>query len=404
MEIPNKRGGKRMKYPMIPKTEFLERQRRVQEKMKKNDVDLLITYSDDGAVFGQQYTRWLFNYQPHFEPAIILIPSVGEPVLLTGVESEEYVYASSYCENVAVVDEFVYEAHEFPFSNIIPLEKKINEVINDAGIEIKSIGIAGMNIIPHRLYQRIENIFGSEKMSSADDLMMELREVKSESEIKVIEYTYHIAQKGMEAALEAISAGKTEREIAAIAESVMRNLGSEGMGIDTIIASGKKNSYPIIARTSFREIQKNDLVSMTIAPRYEGYHGAIARPVIVGDVGQEVEHAIDTAIQAQAAAKELLKAGVKGYRVDAAAREVVEAAGLIEKYVYTGIHSIGVSEFEPPSLNSQYTDSVKENMIYSIDIPLFFNEWGGLRYEDGFHVTKEGARPLQTLDNRLIKI
>lgn len=43
-------------------------------------------------------------------------------------------------------------------------------------------------------------------------------------------------------------------------------------------------------------------------------------------------------------------------------------------------------------------------MIFSIDIPLFFNSWGGLRYEDGFHVTKEGARPLQTLDSKLIKI
>lgn len=393
-----------MTYPVIPKSEFLERQQRVQKAMKEKNVDLLIAYSDDGAVFGQQYTRWLFNYQPHFEPACVLIPVEGEVVLLTGVESEEYIYASSYCENVAVVDEFVYEAHEFPFAKIVPLEEQINEVIKDAGIEVNKVGIAGMNVIPHRLYRRIESIFGADKISGADNLILELREVKSESEIKVIEYAYHIAQKGMEAAIEAIAAGKTERDIAMEAEAVMRSMGSEGMGIDTIIASGQKHSYPIIARTTFREIQENDLVSMTIAPRYEGYHGAIARPVIVGNMGQEIEDAIKTAIDAQAAARDLLTAGVIGSEVDAAARKVVEEAGLLESYVYTGIHSIGVSEFEPPSLNSQYTDPVKENMIYSIDIPLFFNSWGGLRYEDGFHVTKEGARPLQTLDHKLIKL
>src|SRR5699024_649214 len=99
-------GEKVMTYPVIPKSEFLERQQRVQKAMKEKNVDLLIAYSDDGAVFGQQYTRWLFNYQPHFEPACVLIPVEGEVVLLTGVESEEYIYASSYCENVAVVDEF----------------------------------------------------------------------------------------------------------------------------------------------------------------------------------------------------------------------------------------------------------------------------------------------------------
>src|SRR5690625_4136427 len=103
----------------------------------------------------------------------------------------------------------------------------------------------------------------------------------------------------MNAAIEAIAAGKTERQIAAGAEYVMRSLGSEGMGIDTMVASGKKNSAPIIARTSFREIQKNDLVVLTIAPRYEGYHAAIARPIIIGEVEEEVEVAIKAAIRAQ---------------------------------------------------------------------------------------------------------
>ena len=397
-------GGIRLDRPVIPETEFLERQEKVRRKMKEEGFDLLILYADDGAVFGQEHARWLFNYQPHFEPACILVPVEGEPVLLTGVESEEYIYASSYCKNVKVVDEFVYEAHEFPFSEIVSLDDQIKEIIHGVGRELKKVGVVGSNRITNRLFTRLATIINKDIMIPADQLMYELRSVKSENEIKVLEYAYYIAQKGTEAAIEAISVGKTEREVAAEAEYVMRKLGAEGFGIDTFVASGKKHNYPIIARTTFKEIQNNELILLTIAPRYEGYHGAIGRPVVVGNVSQEIENAIKVAMEAQNAAKEMLKPGIAGNEADDAARRVVEEAGLLKHYVYTGIHSIGVSEFEPPSLNNLYTKPLQEDMVFSIDIPLFFNSWGGFRYEDGFHITKDGARPLQTLPTEMIKI
>src|SRR5699024_4105379 len=152
------------------------------------------------------------------------------------------------------------------------------------GREFKKIGIAGAHKMSYNFYGKLEEVLGKHTMIPADSLVMDLRLIKTENEIKVIEHAYYIAERGVQAAIEAIAAGKTERQIAAEAEYVMRSLGSEGMGIDTMVASGKKNSAPIIARTSFREIQNNDLVVLTIAPRYEGYHGAIARPIIVGEV------------------------------------------------------------------------------------------------------------------------
>jgi len=37
---------------------------------------------------------------------------------------------------------------------------------------------------------------------------------------------------------------------------------------------------------------------------------------------------------------------------------------------------------------------LKEDMIISIDIPMFNAPWGGLRVENGYHITAEGAEPL----------
>src|SRR5690625_3677273 len=199
--------------------------------MKEAGYALIVCYSDDGAVFGQEYTRWLFNYQPHFEPALTIIPAEGEPWIFTGVESEEYVYTSSECQNVKVIDAFVYEAHEFPFSTSHSLGSQLVEVLGTSDLGGMNVAIAGINRVPYTVYHQLQQVFGVSEFASGDELFIELRKVKSPAELDVIRYAYHIAQQGIETAVAALEVGKSEREIAAEAEHVMRSLGSEGMGI-----------------------------------------------------------------------------------------------------------------------------------------------------------------------------
>jgi Xaa-Pro aminopeptidase len=226
-----------------------------------------------------------------------------------------------------------------------------------------------------------------------EDLMCELRSVKSPAEIEVIRHAYQIAEAGFEAAVKMIGIGVTEREVAAEAEAAMRRAGAEGTGIDTIVASGP-HSRPILGRSTFRRIQKNELVLLTIAPRYEGYPAAIGRPVFVGDPGNEIARALEVAGQAQEACFQAMQPGVEGREVEAVGRRIVEAAGLGQYFLYSGVHSVGVIEFEPPILGPSSAARLKQDMIVSVDIPLFDTPWGGLRAEHGFHITAAGAERL----------
>lgn len=393
-----------MNRPGIPEEEFPQRQLRVQEMLVHNGIDLLVAYADDRAVFGPAHARWLFDYAPHFEPACVLVPAVGEPLIVTGPESEQYVYATSYCKNVKIIREFTHPDEEYPYSVITSLREVIEDLQRASGHQISKVGIAGASGLPYQLYAVFESIFGKNNLHDAEVLMTNLRAVKSGNEIKVIEYAYQLAEMGLIAAIEAIGEGKTEREIAAAAEFEMRKAGSEGMGIDTIVASGKENTYPILARTTLRQIRKGDLVLLTIAPRYEGYHGALGRPAVLGKPSPEVEYAMNVAIEAQTESAKALKPGAIGRDIDHIARSVVKQAGLDKHFVYSAIHSVGVIEFEPPIMSSRYIEPIKENMIFSIDIPLFFAAWGGLRYEDGFHVTASGPRRLQTIMPTIITL
>ena len=73
----------------------------------------------------------------------------------------------------------------------------------------------------------------------------------------------------------------------------------------------------------------------------------------------------------------------------------MEAAGLGPNFLYSGIHSVGLIEFEPPRIfGPSSTATLEEDMVVSVDIPVFNAPWGGLRVEDGFLVTATGAERL----------
>jgi Xaa-Pro aminopeptidase len=182
----------------------------------------------------------------------------------------------------------------------------------------------------------------------------------------------------------------------------MRRAGAEGTGIDTIVASGP-HTRPILARSTFRRIQDDELVLLTVAPRYEGYHGAIGRPVLVGDPGQEIRRAVDVACRAQEACFQAMRSGAKGGQVEAMGRRVVQDAGMGSYFLYSGLHSVGVVEFEPPIFGPSSDASLAENMVISVDIPMFNAPWGGLRVEDGFLVTGSGAERLNRTPYKIQK-
>ncbi|HFE66566.1 MAG TPA: aminopeptidase P family protein [Chloroflexi bacterium] len=380
--------------PTIPLTEYRERWARVQAMMARQDLDFLVAYADDRAVFGPAHARWLANFPVHFEPVCILMPRAGEPIMLCGPESDEYALLAGQITDVRVLQEFTHPDEDYPYSTI----QSLAEIMAETGADLQTVrrvGLAGRGLMGADVLAAFEKTLPQAEWLDVENALCDLRAQKSPAEIEVIKYAYRIAEIGLQAALDTIAVGVTEREVAAEIESAMRRAGAEGTGIDTIVASGP-NSRPILARSTFRKIQADELVLLTIAPRYEGYHAAIGRPVLVGNPGDEVRRALDAAARAQEACYQALRPGIEGREVEAVGRQIVEEAGFGEYFLYSGVHSVGVIEFEPPIFGPSSPARLKENMIISVDIPMFNAPWGGLRIEDGYLLTAVGAEKLHT--------
>jgi len=378
--------------PTIPADEYPQRWRNVQALMAEHDLDALIAYADDRMTYGAAHARWLTDFPVMFEPVCVLFRQTGDPVMLCGPESDEYARQRSRISDVRVLREFTHPDEDYPYSVIHNLSEILRGLFGDVGA-IKRVGLAGKALMNADLYAVLEKTFHAAQLLDVDQQVCMLRAVKTDAEVAVIRYAYQCAQAAMDAAIQTVAAGVTEREIASEADVAMRRMGAEGIAFDTVVVSGSY-TRAILGRSTFRAIEPNDLVVITIAPRYEGYHAAIARPIIVGEPDPIIRRAFEVAYEAQLQCIEALKPGVEGREVDQLGRRVVGAGGFGEYYLYTGIHSVGVIEFEPPIFSSHNPTVVAQNMVISIDIPMFNAPWGGLRIEDGFLITKTGNERL----------
>ena len=388
------------KLPRIPREEYPRRWAMVQSLMAANGLDLLIAYADDHAAYGPAHARWLADFPVYFEPVCILFHKKSDPVMLSGPESDEYARLISPISQVRILKEFMHPDEDYKYTRI----KGLAQVVSELGRvkSVKRIGLAGQYLMPSGILSAFKKALPSAQWLDVETAMCLLRSVKTPAELAVLKYAYKIAEAGMRAAIRAIKPGVMEREIAAAAESAMRQSGAEGTGIDTIVASGP-NTRPILARSTFRKVQKHDLVLVTLTPRYEGYHGAIGRPVMVGNPGPAVKQAVKTAQLAQHNCARALRAGVDGSAIENIGRKTLEPAGLEKYFLYSGVHSVGVIEFEPPIFGPTNKGPLKKDMVISVDIPMFNTPWGGLRVEDGYRITAQGTELLNHIPYEIIK-
>jgi Xaa-Pro aminopeptidase len=375
------------------------RWKKVQDLLKAQDLDVLLAYADDRFTYGAAYARYFGNLPVAFEPVLVLFAPGEAPHLLTGPETIGYASEVGSIPEIRVLREFAAENEDYPFTRLVPLRDAVSEC---AGREVRRIGLAGKALMGAEVYEAIHRAFPGAEFVKSDPALDGMRGVKSPAELEVIRYAYHLANLGMEAAIRAVRPGVTEREIAAEAEYVMRKNGGEGTGIDSIVVSGP-NTRHILGRTTTRQVAGNDLVVITLAPRYEGYHGACARCVIVGDPGEKVVESVKAGIHAQKTCGALLMPGKVGRKVEAVGRRIMAEAGYGENFLYSGLHSVGVIEFEPPILGPSSDAVLEENMVISIDIPLFEADIYGSRTEDGYLITAGGAERLTTEQHLIIK-
>jgi Xaa-Pro aminopeptidase len=90
--------------------------------------------------------------------------------------------------------------------------------------------------------------------------------------------------------------------------------------------------------------------------------------------------------------------------VDAAARQVVAAAGYADEFVHGLGHGVGLQIHEAPLLGPTGTGRVLAGMVVTVEPGVYLQGRGGVRIEDTVVVGPNGAEPLSRSRRELIEV
>lgn len=249
----------------------------------------------------------------------------------------------------------------------------------------------GYDEIRPELLEKIRIAYNAEYLK-LPDLVWDLRKIKNKEEVKWLQKSAELAEKGMKRVAELIENGRSEIEIAAEAEFAMRRAGSEGVPFNTIVASGKNSWLPHAGATNKR-LSRGELIIVDLGATYRGYASDMTRTFAIAPTRKQ-QKLLMIAKRAQKAAIERVRNGVKAADVDRAARKVFKRAGY-ERFCLHGTgHGVGLDIHEPPSLSPESGDILRRGMVITVEPGIYVRGVGGARWEDMLLVTSRGSKPL----------
>ncbi|MFZ2238625.1 MAG: M24 family metallopeptidase, partial [Gordonia amarae] len=171
-----------------------------------------------------------------------------------------------------------------------------------------------------------------------------------------------------------------------------------------IVGSGPHGADPH-HEVSDRTLQAGDVVVVDIGgPVDPGYNSDCTRTYSLGEPDPAVAQQYSVLLQAQRASVAAVRPGVTAEQVDAAARDVLERAGLAEYFVHRTGHGIGLSVHEEPYIVAGNDLPLAPGMAFSVEPGIYFPGAWGARIEDIVVVTDDGAEPLNARPHELVVV
>ncbi len=227
-------------------------------------------------------------------------------------------------------------------------------------------------------------------LKDAPPLVERARMVKDDDELQRIRAAVALGAKLFERALEVLRPGVKETEVAGEMEYAARRGGAEEMSFPTIIASGARSALPH-GRASGQPITAGGFVVCDFGVILSGYCSDQTRTVWVGTVPEDARQAYEAVREAQQAAINTVRPGIRVGEVDAAARKVLRKTGLGRYFTHSTGHGVGLEIHETPRVADGQREILQPGMVITIEPGVYFPGKWGVRIEDMVAVTADGC-------------
>jgi Xaa-Pro dipeptidase len=310
----------------------------------------------------------------------MVLPRVGEPIMICPRFELGSLQASLGVE----AEVALWEEHESPYALVA-------QVLTKLGAKTLAIDPA----LPFSAFEGLRLVAPGITPINGTLVIDGCRMIKSPAELALMSQAKAMTLEVHRRAARILREGITTTAVRRFIDQAHRALGADDGSSFCAVQFGLASAYPH-GLPGEQTLAKGDIVLIDTGCRVQGYNSDITRTYVFGDPNPEQRRVWDVEKRAQAAAFAAVKPGVPCEEIDAAARKVLADAGFGPDYELPGLphrtgHGIGLSIHEAPYLVRGDKTPLAPGMCFSNEPMIVVPETFGVRLEDHFHVTQDGA-------------
>ncbi|MCR9110287.1 MAG: Xaa-Pro peptidase family protein [Rhodobacteraceae bacterium] len=371
----------------ISTDELKQRTENLRSRMKAEGYDALIIYSDE---YRSGHSTYVTNYKPinviEESPQLVLIVGDNAPVVFLGRLNAYAAKDMCWIEDVRGIHR--------PYTDF---PQVFEPIVGQAS----KIGLIGKNILPFEIYEQLVHAVPEAAIENRDDIMLDLRKIKTSDEIDLMEQAAEINDTVLKRAAREVKVGMTEIQVAGLAEGIAREMNAD-IGSATVVMSGPNTNYPAWRATD-RKIQPGEYVMLDFNPAIGHYCNDGGITILMPGADPEQERALIVGHKALKKVIPTIRPGITARSIFDTLLKELEPHGFADNFTpyakgLRGVgHAVGLDVVEPPNLSSDSDFELEAGMTLAVKLDLHDLPGGGYRIEVVVAVTEDGVRPLNKL-------
>ncbi|MEF2978063.1 M24 family metallopeptidase [Subtercola sp. YIM 133946] len=376
---------------IFTKSEQERRWSATRQLMQSEKLDAIVARGTAAADDGQGHYRWLTSEGPLAGDSLVALTSDDAALFSRGGPPAQWAEACSW------------------FDSVVSAASINAGGLRDAGLpqaaaawlkprHVRRLGVADLSTFPHGAIETLRDQLPGVEFVEVGPAFLLLRNGKSAEELEVIRQSAAIADDVWAHVRDFVAVGRTEIEVLADIEHMLRLAGCVG-SFDVVMHLNRGVEYDRIP--SNRRLQQGDAVLLEVSPRLHGYFTQLVSVISLGAPTDELAHAFEASTTSRAVGAEHIQPGID---VQAVSRQVADCVSEFDVRLSGPVfgHMLGLELEEPRIGASSYPLVVGSTFVFHpvITTPSYPFVLRG----DTFCVNENGAERLNRLPEHIIEI
>jgi len=374
---------------------------RVRALMAEEELDALVVRAPDNVLY-------LTNFWGMKGYDAVVFPREGEAILIALEASSDDAERSAWTKDVRFLKGYDERDPRPPTARTLELATDAARDYDRVGLEL-SLGTQASDRMVGEPTTYTRDWFDAfPTASDAAPLLARARALKTAQEIERIRLANDLCAEAMDYVRAHLRTGMKASEAAALWQGFVHGFGTGYRGqVELALGFSLVWSGPGIrtfTATADRPVVEDEPTLFEIWVCVDGYWCDHTKNLVLGELSAryvELEHQLTEVYDAAVAH---CRPGASLPDLDRLVREGIAAAGYAGQPSHPVCHGVGARAHEPPYAHQAGTGTVEENMVLAIEPGIYWDGGGGLRLEDNFLITSEGAEKLSGFPDGIVRV